>query len=407
MSWLRWTWVPPLLLGFLLDLGQGSPSAGLALAVTAAGAASILVWWCLRQPELTLGQRHPWRLSVATLAVAALSSLTTAVSWMVDGLPSAALLWIGTVATGAVLARSTRSREVAAALVLGLATALGPVAGTGADAVTLVLLALVAVGTSAAIGWQVRERRRRVAHARAQAVAEERAAMALELHDSVAHEITGIIVLSQAARAATHGLPEDSALPTSLEMIESASTRALNQVRDLVSTLRDPGDGGHTSPPHDRSTEGAGSRALRRLAEDFAATDRMTLDVHVEDLPLGAPAWLGVQRIAREALTNVRRHASGAQRVSVRLVRDGHHGVLTITDDGRPSGQRTSRGGLGQGLGSGLQGISDRATALGGAARAAPIDDGWQVMVHLPLLAEPASVRTTPPSPSPSREDPS
>ncbi|MFB9930776.1 sensor histidine kinase, partial [Amycolatopsis halotolerans] len=85
-------------------------------------------------------------------------------------------------------------------------------------------------------------------------------------------------------------------------------------------------------------------------------------------------------RILQESLTNVVRHADGAQRVEVRFERRPGTLVLVVRDDGRGTVQPTP--------GHGLRGMRERATALGGSVEASVTGQGFQVRAELPVEGE-------------------
>ena len=160
--------------------------------------------------------------------------------------------------------------------------------------------------------------------------ASERARVEAQLHDLIAHEVTGIVVLAQAARMAT-GQPE-------WQTIEDAGKQAMTHIRAIVTEQRDDGPVGDL-----------GER-LARVVEHF----RPTVSAVVEG-PNGLVATVSgrsarlAERVLTEALSNVRRHAPGASLVRVRV--GFERGVIVLTVDNDGAGGPSSGGSTGTGLG--------------------------------------------------------
>lgn len=230
------------------------------------------------------------------------------------------------------------------------------------------LVACVAAGTGMYLRWMDHDRRRDVGRARET----ERLAIARELHDVVAHHVTGIVVQAQAAQAVWDARPGEARL--AMAKIEAAGSDALGSMRRLVETLRteDPG----SVVPASTLEE------LHRLAShagDLGLPVQMDLDGLPDDLAPEVAA--SVQRIVGEAITNAQRHAVGATCVVVRVGAHGGHLMLQVSDDGHATNEGASRG-----SGFGLVGMNERATALGGTLRAGPGEDrGWLVVADIPL----------------------
>ena len=219
----------------------------------------------------------------------------------------------------------------------------------------------------------------------------ERLELARDLHDFVAHDVTGIVVRAQAARWAAGREPEVAL--AALERIEADGLRALAAMDRTVQALSEAGDGA-TGPADGAGTRTFGLEDLPELTDRFAATG--SVDIH---LAVRAEALHGLApevsaagyRVAIEALTNVRRHAPGATRVDVVVAhpRDSGQSALTVTvtNDGALAGGG-SEGALdanGRGGGHGLVGLRQRMEALGGTLAAGPEGDRWRVRAELPL----------------------
>ncbi|MEU3307010.1 histidine kinase [Nocardiopsis sp. NPDC006832] len=229
------------------------------------------------------------------------------------------------------------------------------------------LMVLVGLAPGAYLRWRTMERQARVHRVRA----EERLAIARDLHDVVAHEVTGIVVRVQALRHVADRRPElvGEALPE----IEEAGTRALESMRGMVSRLRGPEDAPLTSDPVD------GLWALAAPAEHGRPEVSVRLAGPMAELPpeVGTAAW----RIAQESVTNALRHARGASRVDIDVRADTDAMTLRVVDDGRGG----ARGSGPAGGGHGLVGMGERARVLGGELSAGPSGQGWMVSATIPI----------------------
>ncbi|MCG8967715.1 MULTISPECIES: sensor histidine kinase [Streptomyces] len=197
---------------------------------------------------------------------------------------------------------------------------------------------------------------------------QERLRIARELHDVLAHSISVINVQAGVGLALLDSDPEQAR--TALTTIKDQSKEALGEVRQVLDTLRAPGDAPRTPAP-----------GLDRLPElvDQAASAGLTVEVEGEPPRLPPGTDLAAFRIVQEALTNVVRH-SGSRRARVHLARDGGTLRLRIDDDGPATGADAG------GSGNGLAGMRERAAALGGTIEAGPRPDGgFRVLASLPL----------------------
>lgn len=267
--------------------------------------------------------------------------------------------------------RARRHGALVCVLVLQPAIVLRPLAVGVSDtgvfmALFLALAATAVLGAGVARRLVLADRRHRAAAIRL----EQRAEFARDLHDFVAHHVTGIVVQAQGALAIAARRPE--LVPPALERIERAGSEALVSMRRMVGVLR----GEDELPP----APSAGAAELRSLVERFSAEGGPRADLVVEggldDLPVEVGTT--VHRVVMEALTNVRRHARDCAEVQVHAGRSGDRVTVRITDDGRavqPSGE-----------GFGLRGLAERAGLVGGRFRAGPVPGGgWSVEVVLPV----------------------
>lgn len=201
-------------------------------------------------------------------------------------------------------------------------------------------------------------------------VAAERATIARELHDVVAHAIA--VTVLQARGARTVLATDRDAARRALDAIEQTNTLALGDMRRLLAVLRDTDDPRSESP----------QPSLRRLDDLIDHVRRSGLEVELSEVGAGRELAPGVElsayRIIQEALTNVIKHAD-ATHARVRLDYEPHALRVSITDDG------TAR--PGQGVGQGLIGIRERVAVIGGEVAAGPQDDGgFRLEARLPYV---------------------
>ncbi|MFH8444363.1 sensor histidine kinase [Streptomyces sp. NPDC018026] len=212
-----------------------------------------------------------------------------------------------------------------------------------------------------------RERAERAQAARRRAD-EERLRIARELHDVLAHSISVINVQAGVGLALLDTDPEQAR--TALTTIKDQSKEALGEVRQVLDTLRTPGDAPRAPAP--------GLDRLPELVEQ-AASAGLTVEVEGKPPRLSPGTDLAAFRIVQEALTNVVRH-SGSRHARVRLDRDGGTLLLRVDDDGPATGAEAG------GSGNGLAGMRERAAALGGTIEAGPRPDGgFRVLAALPI----------------------
>lgn len=196
--------------------------------------------------------------------------------------------------------------------------------------------------------------------------------IARELHDVLAHSISVINVQAGVALELIDERPEQAR--TALTTIKAASKEALGEVRQVLSTLRAPGEAPRAPAP--------GLDRLPELLEQAAAAGlHAEVTVEGDPVPLAPGADLAAFRIVQEAMTNIVRH-SGSRAARIRL---GHlPGCVEVqVDDDGPAVASGDSGG-----GNGLVGMRERAAALGGTVEAGPRPDGgFRVRARLPLGA--------------------
>jgi signal transduction histidine kinase len=218
------------------------------------------------------------------------------------------------------------------------------------------------------------------------AVAEERARIARELHDVVAHSVSVMVVQAGAARRLVDGDPGQA--KQALGSIESTGRQALAEMRRLLGVMRRDGE--------DRvAGNGAGGLAPQPSLADLDALVtgaqeaglEVALEVEGMPRPLAAGVDLSAYRIVQEALTNCIKHA-GPARATVLLRYRRDELELQVSDDGR--GVIGWQDGDREDGGHGLIGMRERVAVLGGNLRIGPRPGGgFLVDARLPL--EPAS----------------
>jgi signal transduction histidine kinase len=245
---------------------------------------------------------------------------------------------------------------------------------SGNDARLSGLLLLVVVVAALALGDARRQRGRAVAERdeaqRDQALMEERARIARELHDIVAHHVSMIAVQAETARLTTPDLPEEG--KQRFKAIGDTARDSLGELRRLLGVLREdvPGEAERTPQPGLADLE-----ALVDAAREAGAQVRLTMIGRAE--PLSPGVDLTAYRIAQEALTNARRHAPGADvDVELRYEADTLH--LEVRDNGP--------GAAAEANGHGIVGMRERAEMVGGTLRAGPATGGgFAVRADLPI----------------------
>ena len=294
---------------------------------------------------------------------------------------------------------------VGVSVLIGLASGVGLQIAQGPDALPATLLIEgISVAGACALGlWITRiadlsdERRRLIveletaqsslaeAH-RAAGVTSERERLARELHDTVAQDLAGIVMLTERARGDLASARLDR-LDDRLTVLEDAARTALEGSRTLVAA----GAAGVTG-------DGLGA-ALHRLAERFTRETGIRVDVAAPDCALDRDAQVVLLRVGQEALANVRAHARAtAVQVDLRVTDGQAH--IDVTDDG--IGFDTARSSPGHGL----RGLRDR-LALAGGTCTVESEPGRGTVVRAtlptatPSLPETPSASTTPNSAGP------
>jgi signal transduction histidine kinase len=225
------------------------------------------------------------------------------------------------------------------------------------------------------------------ARARA-AVAAERARIARELHDVVAHAISVTVMQARGGRAMLGR--DETEVRRALDAIEQTNTAALSDMRRLLAVLRDTED-----EPSGRSAPQPSLVNLEQLVEQVRAAGlvvelAVTGERSDPDIPVPPGVDLSAYRIVQEALTNVLKHAGPTATARVEVDYGPDSLRVTVLDDGvgplDASGAPES-----DGSGHGLVGIRERVAVIGGRVEAGsgPGGDGFVVTAVLPYALEP------------------
>jgi signal transduction histidine kinase len=210
------------------------------------------------------------------------------------------------------------------------------------------------------------------------AAAAERARIAREMHDIVAHHLTVMTTLAEAAVAASASSPEKAT--DVMRSVAVTGRRALADTRRLLGVLRE------------RDGTGAGSAEALQPVPDLSQLDALieqvrsagldtALELHGQAPDVPAGVQLAVYRLVQEALTNTLKHGGAGARASVRLSFEPGELRVDVNDDGAGSAAPAAAG-----VGGGLPGMRERVRAYGGDVQAGPRQPaGWAVTVRLPL----------------------
>ena len=332
------------------------------------------IWLCV----LSMWRRtHP--LAMVTLAFGAMVLLQVASLVAAPRTPVGLYTGVVVLALVYALPRWGSGREVVlggtvilAAFPLLAATDGSPVVDQVVGFAFLLLPAVI----GAAVRFQATARQRQLERMRSR----ERERLARELHDTVAHHVSAIVIRAQAGRVLAGTDP--AAALEALEGVEEEGARTLEEMRAMVAALRDGGAGAELAPP-------AGVADLERLVLAPGGRLRVDLKLNGELNALSPALDAAVYRIVQESVTNAMRHAVDATEVVVRVTGEPQTVRVTVRDDGARAGRGRD--------GYGLAGLRERAALLGGGLRAGPgADQGWQVEAELPRGRADSSVHPRP-----------
>jgi signal transduction histidine kinase len=203
----------------------------------------------------------------------------------------------------------------------------------------------------------------RDAQARA-AVLAERQRLAREMHDVLAHALSGLALQLEGARLRAGG-HDDPELVASLERAHHLARSGIEEARRAIGMLRDD--------------ELPGPERLPALVTEFERDTGIPASITIAGTshPLDSDARLTLFRTAQEALTNIRKHAR-AERVELELAYEQSGARLSVEDFGGPGGAGANGGGYG------LTGMRERAELLGGTLAAGPTAAGFRVELWVP-----------------------
>ena len=360
-------------IGIALELGfrQDAPDAPTISAWFAVPAAAALVL------PLLFRRRWPFAAPAAVWVIGAALSFVDGRLVTFSVISSAA-----GIAAAVLLGNLRDERQSRAGLVIVLAGAAIIVGNRPGHAPGELVFAPVLFGIGWLAGYALRERgaqaeaaeeraaqaeREREAGSRI-AVAEERARIARELHDVVAHAVSVMVLQVGAVR---HRLRDEDDREA-LEAVEQAGRTALAEMRRLLGAMRSDGDGVQLGPQ-------PGLDNLGTLVEEVGRAG-LPVSLHVEGdrHPLPRGLDLSAYRIVQEGLTNALKHAH-ATAVEVTVRYSGSRLELEVRDDGRGSAES-------DGLGHGLVGIRERVTLYGGEMSAGSTNGGGFVLsARLPI----------------------
>jgi signal transduction histidine kinase len=214
------------------------------------------------------------------------------------------------------------------------------------------------------------------------AVAAERARIARELHDVVAHNVSVMVVQADGAAYVMDAAPDQAR--QALETISGTGRQALAEMRRLLGVLRtgDAPETGEYVPQPD-------VEQIEDLIEQVR-TAGLAVDFKVEGTPRSLPSGveLTAYRIVQEALTNTRKHGGPNAGASVRLVYFDDGLGLLVEDDGRGAAHELYEDGCADGAGHGMIGMRERVGMVGGTLDAGPRPGGgFRISALLPLKA--------------------
>lgn len=320
---------------------------------------------CAAAVVFLFGSRWPFAVSLALSALAVPMFATQL--WSLSGL----VPYLGAVALADLVARTDRDRIITiaaagwlAALVLGVQLDDHVSRWSAAD----ITAVLAAFGLPLLFGLYLRGERRFRALTESEIRAQERGAMARELHDLVAHHMASIALRTGVAEHVIG--TSDPRVAEVLDDVHRTAADALADIRRWQTALRDPALHEVAMVEPDALWSEIDAAVQRTRAAGFT----VTADIDRTIGGLDAMARLTLLRVTQEALTNVMKHADAGGAVRVVIARLDH-GVEIRVDS---AGVDEHRGGLG------IIGMSERMELAGGRFSAGPGDHGWKVRAWLP-----------------------
>lgn len=222
---------------------------------------------------------------------------------------------------------------------------------------------------AAALGAAIRYRSMARVQLVKQAKLHEREQLARELHDTVAHHVSAIVIQAQAGLVLARASGPSGTMDA-LETIEREAATALTEMRSMVGALRDR-ENQPSLAPQGRLAD------IESLAKR-AGSPRVNVEMSGDLTNLGPAVEGAIYRVVQESVTNAQRHAKFATQVEVTVQGDVSHVQVTVIDDG-------AHNTVSELPGFGLIGMTERVTLLGGTLTAGPTPDGgWRVHAVLP-----------------------
>jgi signal transduction histidine kinase len=384
---LRLAGLAAILIG-LVEIPPGVGNHGRPLAVSVAATVASLAWLVMIRPP----QRRPIILAALLLLVVCGGVVTG----LTPGGPAVALPAVGVFEAVVRLAPAAAARLTVAGIAAMATTAVlaGGTWGPTVAGYTFALAAALLLGlnrrlylarTEQARQLLAESQRARQEQARAAAL-DERARIAREIHDLLAHSLGALAVQLDVAEALLADGTDPGRVQTHLHRARGLAVDGLSEARRAVAALR--GD----IPPLPQLLDGL----LQQYRSDGGVAS--PLQVCGAERSLAPEASLAALRTAQEAISNARKHALGSI-VSMGLTYSDDATVLTVTDTPPAppvtvTDTATARPGTdlsGTGAGYGLTGLRERAEILGGTLDAGPDGSGWTILLRLPAQAHAAA----------------
>ncbi len=335
--------------------GWHAVAPGAGVVVTVALAAAFFRW--------TLAHRLGYSLAAAAGLLALATAAELGQAYLLSD-----MVWLGLGVTALVRLPLVYAVPVAGAAfgsytAASWASLLSVGASVGGLALLGYLLRLDAEARGGAHRLLAQERAARAAEAESAALA-ERARIAREIHDVLAHSLSAQLVHLEAARLMLDGGASREQVRERVVAARRMAQDGLAETRQALSALR-----GEFTP-------------VGEFLAELTRREGAELVVEGTPVPLEAETGLAVRRTAQEALTNVRKHAGGA-RVTVRLAYPAGAVELEVRNT-RPQRGEVSDDLASGGSGYGLLGMRERAELLGGTLVAGPDEGGWRVLLRVP-----------------------
>ncbi|MFE7456983.1 sensor histidine kinase [Streptomyces sp. NPDC057554] len=375
-----------LLVDWVMSLDAAGPLLPLA-GLLPVGLALIRPAGGLKPPLVYLAAG--WSLALSLLML--LRGTATDTPGLAELLALAALLIANARRSGPLVSSLGTCGALTLALLLQAARVAQSTDGTALAILMVTLVAAAAIGRGLQLRAQDARRLRMMQRIRQG----ERLELARDLHDFVAHHVTGIVVLAQAGRAVWESAP--CKVGDIFNDIELAGARTMDSMQQLVTVLREE-DGSSTAS----SASLHGIAQIPALVESFRRGGppvRLELGEDVRTMELPPEVATTAHRIVTEGLTNIRQHAPHSTGVLVRVTRETAGLAVRVRNEpAAASGKRSLRiSGRGR-PGYGLVGLHERVSAVGGSLVSGPDDSGgWEVSAVIPIRDSDISARKASP----------